>query len=45
MKPPLKVSKKDTDYSWWFLKKSKKHIKNKLKSSKPETNCKYSETK
>ena len=32
MKSPLNASKK-TDYSCWFLVKSKKHLKNKLKSS------------
>ena len=32
MKPPLNASKK-TDYSCWFLKKSKKHLKKKLKST------------
>ena len=41
---------KDTYYSCSFHIKSKKHLKNRLKPSnievhKPETSCKYSETK
>ena len=50
MKTPLNASKK-TDFSSWFLKKSKKHLKNKLslvkeaKNYQPKTSCKYSETK